>query len=127
MAGGGRDTARAVVVAGLAAGLTKGEVARQATVSDRTLRRWLAQDDFRRQVEDARAELISRTVGRLADATTDAVATLRALLDTNYPPSVRLGAARAILEMATRYREAETMEQRLATLEAVVAAQERAR
>lgn len=127
MAGGDRANARAVAVAGLAAGLTKGEVARQAGVSDRTLRRWLGQDAFRRQVEDARAELISRTVGRLADATTDAVGTLQELLGKGTPPATRLGAARAILEMASRYRESEELEKRLAALEEAVAARERER
>ncbi len=127
MAGGDRANARAVAVAGLAVGLTKGEVARQAGVSDRTLRRWLKQDAFRRQVEDARAELISSTVGRLADATTDAVATLQELLGTGNPPATRLGAARAILEMASRYRESEELEKRLAALEEAVAARERER
>lgn len=125
MAGGARTNARAVAVAALAAGLPQGEVARRAGVSDRTLRRWLKQDAFRRQVEDARAGLISSTVGRLADATTDAVATLVALLGTGNPPAARLGAARAILEMANRYRESEELEKRLAALEEAVAARER--
>lgn len=124
MAGGVRANAQAVAVAGLAAGLTMTEVARQAGVSDRTLRRWLGSDAFRRRVEDARTELISTTVGKLADSASEAVATLRQLLREGNPPATRLGAARAILEMASRYRESEELERRLAALEEAVATKE---
>ena len=124
MAGGVRANAQAVAVAGLAAGLTMTEVARQAGVSDRTIRRWLKRDAFRRRVEDARTELITGTVGRLADSAGEAVATLRQLLREGNPPATRLGAARAILEMASRYRESEELERRLTVLEEAVATKE---
>lgn len=127
MASGDRGSARAAVVAGLAAGLTKTEVARQTNVSHTTINRWLKQEEFRQWVEDARAELVSRTIGRLVDATTGAVATLVELLGPGTPPAVRLGAARTILEMAVRYRESEELEKRLAALEAAVAAREHER
>ena len=124
MAGGVRANAQAVAVAGLAAGLTMTEVARQAGVSDRTIRRWLKRDAFRRRVEDARTELITGTVGKLADSAGEAVATLRQLLREGNPPATRLGAARVILEMASRYRESEELERRLTVLEEAVAAKE---
>jgi len=124
VAGGVRANAQAVAVAGLAAGLTMTEVARQAGVSDRTIRRWLKRDAFRRRVEDARTELITGTVGKLADSAGEAVATLRQLLREGNPPATRLGAARAILEMASRYRESEELERRLTVLEEAVATKE---
>ena len=104
--------------------MTVVEVARQAGVGEATVRRWRKNPAFAKAVEDARSELISNTVGRLSDSATAAVAVLKRLLSEDTPPSVRLGAARAILEMASRYRESEELERRLTVLEEAVAAKE---
>lgn len=124
MAGGSRANARAAVIAALAAGLTIRETAQQTGVSEGTIYRWRRKPDFTKAVESARSELISNTVGRLSDSATAAVAVLRRLLSEDTPPSVRLGAARAILEMASRYRESEELERRLTVLEEAVATKE---
>ena len=58
----------------------------------------------------------------LSAAGLDAVATLVELLSAR-AETVRLGAARAILELATSYREAEQLEARIAALEAQAADQ----
>ena len=120
MSGGGRSNARSVVIAGLAAGLTVAEIARQANVGEATIRRWRKNPDFTQAVENARAELISSTVGRLSDSATAAVQTLRELLSPTQPPSVRLGAARAVLELGVRLRESEELAKRVAILEEII-------
>jgi hypothetical protein len=119
VAGGGRKNADSALIGALAAGGTAEYAARQAGVSERTVYRRLGEPDFRRRVDEARAEMIGRAVGTLALASQGAVATLVDLQKSG-PPSVRLGAARAILELGTRLRETEEMERRLASLEALV-------
>jgi HEAT repeat protein len=64
-----------------------------------------------------RAEFLSEAVGRLSDATTEAAKTLRNLLESK-SDSVRLSAARSILEFAPKLRETVELERRLAALEA---------
>ena len=60
--------------------------------------------------------MIGRAVGQLADASTKAVQTLTALLVAD-SLTVRLGAARSILELGPRLREAVEIEERLSSLE----------
>jgi HEAT repeat protein len=67
----------------------------------------------------ARAALIERTTGKLSDATLRAAETLLDLLDDE-SSSVRLGAARALLDTARRYIEAGDMAERIAALEEAV-------
>jgi hypothetical protein len=64
----------------------------------------------------ARDELISSALGELVECASEAVATLRALLQAN-DERVRLGAAKSTLEQLLRLRETLTLSQRLAALE----------
>ena len=105
-----------MLIATLAAGATNLDAAKQAGVSEKRIYRGLADAEFRQQVADARAELIARAVGALADASSTAAAALSKLLDAE-SERVRLGAARSILELAIRLRASEEFERRLATLE----------
>lgn len=52
---------------------------------------------------------LKSSVGQLAEAGAEAVATLRSLLSDGTPPEVRLGAGRAILELAARLQEHEEL------------------
>lgn len=52
---------------------------------------------FRQRVHAIRTEVTFLTVGRLADAGTEAVDTLRELLNTSNEPTIRLNASKAIL------------------------------
>lgn len=56
-----------------------------------------ASPDFRQRVAELRSEITTQAVGKLADAASLAVATLRELLDASNDPPVRLNAAKAIL------------------------------
>ena len=124
MAEFGRQKGDSPLVAALAGGATVRDAARQAGVSERTVYRRLDDPEFSRGVTEARAELVTRAVAMLAEAGTEAVRTLRALLADGTPPAVRLGAARAVLELGTKLRESEELEQRLATLEGQLGADE---
>jgi len=116
VAGGDRRQADTALIAALAAGQPVDAAAQAAQVSERTAYRRLADPAFKRAVQTARAELLAQAVGRLADAATAAVATLRDLLDAE-ADSVRLGAARAILDAGMRGTELVDLAERVATLE----------
>ena len=107
------------LIAALAGGATLRDAAAVAGVSESTVHRRLDDPDFRCRVTDARGEMLSRAVGQLADASTEAVATLRALLNAE-AETVRLNSAKAILELGAKLREAE-LERRIAALEALEA------
>jgi AcrR family transcriptional regulator len=117
VAGNGRKNADGVLVAALAGGMTVAESARQAGIGERTVYRRLEDPAFRWTVADARGRLLEHAVGQLAEASTAAAATLRALLDAE-ADTVRLGAARSILELGGRLREWVELEARIAALEA---------
>ena len=114
----------ALVVA-LAAGATPTEAAQRAGVSRRTAYRRLEDAEFRRRVTLERDALVHAAVGRLTDASLDAVDTLRALAgDEDAPPAVRVSTCRAILDMGWRFREQAEVIDRLAAIEAALGAEE---
>ncbi len=108
--------ADAALIAALATGATRQEAATRAGLSKTTVYRRLADPAFRRRVSAAWSELIDAAVGRLADATTEACQTLRDLLGAD-SESVRLAAARGILELAHKYHESAELAERIAVLE----------
>jgi hypothetical protein len=116
MAGNGNPKGEPALVAGLAAGMTIKDAAAAAGIGERTAHRRLEDAAFRRTVAEARGKLVDGALGQLADAGTAAVATLRALLAAE-GESVRLGSARAILELGSRLRESVELEARIADLE----------
>ena len=117
MTAGGRSGADVALVAALAGGATYGEAGKKAAVSERTVRRRMDDDSFRRQVDQARAEMLAQAMGRLSVARTGAATTPALLLGKDTPPAVRLGAARAILDAALRRREQPDIAERPAALE----------
>jgi hypothetical protein len=64
-----------------------------------------------------RADMIQRTAGALTAAANESVRTLLELQKPSAPPAVRLGAARSVLEIGIKLREAADLEERLSTLE----------
>jgi hypothetical protein len=107
----------------LAAGHTIVATARTCEVSERAVRKWLADPAFAARVDELRAAMLERAMGRMLKNTTRAATTLRKLL-TNKDGRVQLGAAKAILEGAARLRDTVTLEQRIKALEADKAARD---
>jgi hypothetical protein len=112
-----RKKGRDVAVLAIAGGESVAAAARKAGVSERTLLRWRAKDDFRRDVAAARAEMFGRALGSMAEGASSGALTLRQLSLRAKSESVRLGAARALVEMGTRLWESVEFEERLAALE----------
>jgi hypothetical protein len=105
----------------LACGATVEAAARSLDISEATIYRRLRAPAFRRRLQDLRADMVQRTAGTLTAAAGEAVKTLLALQKEAIPPAVRLGAARAIIELGLKVRAATEIEQRLAALEAAQA------
>jgi hypothetical protein len=102
----------------LAAGGTHAAAARKAGCGDRTIRTWQADPGgaFARRVAQLRSEMSARACGRLADGMAAGADTLRALLKAR-SEQVRLGAARALLELGVKLRESVELEERVRALE----------
>jgi hypothetical protein len=112
----GRRNADEVLAAALAAGQTLRDAAVTAGLSERTANRRWAEVDFRRRVAELRAAAAERAVGKMADSLSQAADVLRKLLGAEHE-SIRLGAARSILEVGLKLRQAFELEERLVALE----------
>jgi hypothetical protein len=110
-----------VLLLALACGATLEGAGRQAGVSESTVRRRVKEPDFQRRLQALRADMVQRTSGALTAAGTESVRTLLDLQKPVSPAAVRLGAAKAVLELGMKVRETAELEQRLTALEEHVA------
>lgn len=118
MANRQRKKAEDAVLLALACGASVEQAARQCGLSPRTVYRRVAEPEFRQRVQALRGDMASRTAGTLTAAATEAVRTLLELLKGSASSSsVRLGAARAVLEIGLKVREVTDFEERLSALE----------
>jgi hypothetical protein len=84
--------------------------------------RWLQQPEFRKSYMEARRLAVQRAIARTQAATSEAVETLREVMnDQTAKGSERIAAAKAILDYAMKGIELEDHEQRLSELEAKLA------
>jgi len=111
-----RRQAKEAAALALAMGKTHKQAAEAAGVTDRCIYRWNRLPRFRARVNELRGAAIGSAVNKLSDSMTAAANVLTGLL-RNKNPSVKLRAARAVLELATKLRESEELEQRVAELE----------
>ncbi len=109
----------------LACGATVEAAAKQCDLTDRTIYRRLKEPAFKSRLQELRTDMVRRAAGMLTAAANEAVRTLLLLQKDSTPPAVRLGAARAILEMGIKLREMVELEKRMDELEALVKQQER--
>jgi hypothetical protein len=124
---GGRRSADERLLALLACGATVEAAAQQAGVGPATVHRRLNDPGFRERLQRVKAEFVQRTAGTLTAAATEAVRTLLELLKAPAPPPVRLGAAKAVLEIGLKVREVAELEERMTALEERLDAGEAAR
>jgi hypothetical protein len=114
--GNGRKGGGEALLQALAGGLSVPRAAEAAGLSRRTAYRRLKDPDFRRRVGELRTELFERAAGRLGGAGGRAAAVLAKLLGSA-DEKTRLAAARAILELGPRVRDAAEIARRLDELE----------
>jgi len=72
-----------------------------------------------------RADMVVRTTAMLTASGLEAVKSLLGLQHPTAPPAVRLGAARSVLELGAKLREATELAERVATLEQHFAASDK--
>ena len=103
----------------LAAGRTLHEAARESGAAERTIKTWRHDNPaFVRRIAELRTEMTCRALGRLVDGMASAAETLSYLSRKGKSETVRLGTARAVLELSTKLRDSTELEARLAALEA---------
>jgi hypothetical protein len=101
----------------LACGATVETASKQCQISDRTIYRRLQDPEFQDRLESIRTEMVQRAAAMLTAAASEAVRTLLSLQKESVSAAVRLGAARAILEIGLKMREVVELEARIALLE----------
>ncbi|VTU02526.1 Phage protein OS=Acetonema longum DSM 6540 GN=ALO_17461 PE=4 SV=1 [Gemmataceae bacterium] len=108
----------------LACGATVEAAARQCGLTDRTIYRRLSEPAFKDRLQALRTDMVARAAGMLTAAAGEAVRTLLQL-QKDAPATVRLGAAKAVLEVGMKLREVVDLEARMAALEARLAEQDK--
>ena len=79
---------------------TVASAARRCGVNEKTLRRWMADDDeFKQELADARRAMFQAGMNRVQALTAVAIDTFATLMGRGMPPTVRLGAARTVAEL----------------------------
>ena len=116
-------SANEIFLAALVCGASVEAAARKADIPRRSAYRRLKDPKFLKRLQEARAEVTKRTSAVLSAGSLEATKALMELISPKSPPATRLGAARAIIELATKLREMVEMEERLQALEERLEAQ----
>lgn len=102
----------------LAGGATLRVAAEQSGASARAITGWTRDlPAFRARVDQLRSAMTTQAVARLGAGMAAAASTLTYLAGRGRSEAVRLGAARAVLELGDRLRTSAELEQRIAALE----------
>ena len=116
MAPNGNQKGQNAFILSIASGLPIKDAAKAAGISERTAHRRLDDPETKSSVKEARCAMLQDAVSRLAAASTGAAETLRKLTKAK-SEQVQLAAARSILELSHRLKEATEFESRLVDLE----------
>jgi DNA-binding NarL/FixJ family response regulator len=112
-----RKTADPILLSALASGLSLQQAALKAGISISTAKRRVADDAFKAELTAMQDECVAAARAVLLDNSAVAAATVASLLSQKFPPSVRLAAARTILEYGPTVQTAKQIEDRLAEVE----------
>ena len=97
---------------------TVGDAAEVVGIGSSTLHRWLHEVEFRAAYLTARREIVGHTTAMLQQVSARAVVCLVEIMEhKENPPSSRVAAARAVLDLAYRGLEMEDLSARLDRLE----------
>lgn len=103
-------------IAALLSCRTMQDAAKQIGIDIRTLSKWLRQPAFERMYRAARRQVVESSIGRLQQATSEAVESLRRNLICG-TPSAEVSAAKAILEQSIKAVELMDLVERVEMLE----------
>ena len=94
------------------------DASQQAQVGERTLWRWLQEEDFREAYMEARKQAFSRALGLLQQALSEAVLVLKDVMNNpDTRDSSRVSSAKAILDTGLKAMELDDLEERISRLE----------
>ena len=119
----GRRNADDLLLMALACGATWEAAAQKAGVSKATVQRRMNDPAFHKRLQELGTEMVKRSSAAMTAGAMESIKTLMTLQGTSAPYNVRLGAARAFLEIGIRMREVADTEERLAAVEAQIASQ----
>ena len=96
------------------------EASQQAQVGERTLWRWLQEDDFREAYMEARKQAFSRALGLLQQALSEAVLVLKDVMNNpDTRDSSRVSSAKAILDTGLKAMALDDLDERISRLESM--------
>ena len=99
------------------------DAAKAIDIGEKTLWRWLKEDDFQGAYMRARMEVVRHAVVQVQTCMNEAVETLRGVMtNVDGPASARVAAARTMLDMGFKAVEIEDLNERLRRLEEKVLA-----
>ena len=94
------------------------EASKMIGISERTLWRWLGEDEFQKEYREARRKAVAHGLAGVQAACSEAVGTLRDVMtNAESPAKARVSASRCVLEMAIRVAELEDLAERIENLE----------
>lgn len=115
---GSKNHVKELAIVALLTEPTIQQSAKKANVSEVTLWRWLQQPDFQTAYKQARREVVSQATAQLQQACTEAVTTLRDVMNNKLSTaSARVSAARTVLETAQKSIELEDLVDRVESIE----------
>jgi hypothetical protein len=123
MAKEGKHAQDPQIMLALLCGATVEGAARQAGVSESTVRRRLKNPAFRRKLNKRRAELQLRLADQLLALGNTAIRTWAQLMEPTETGALRLGASRSVMEYQLKTRETADLAIRLTELEQRLAEQ----
>ena len=106
-----------ILLQALLCGASMDAAAKKAGMSRSAGYRRLANPKFAKQYREAKADLVKRATAILSAGSLEASKALLELTGPKNPPTTRLGAARSVIELAAKLREQTEMEERMASLE----------
>lgn len=110
----------------LLSGYSIKRAAEQSGISERTLKRWLAEPEFASGYAAAKALLLDGTINRLRSSGIIGVEALRRVaIDKQAPAAATVSAGRAILEVLLRATEIQDFAAKLSELEKIIAERDR--
>jgi hypothetical protein len=115
---GGKGRKRELAIAALLTARTIADAAQACGLSERTLKRWLRDEEFSKEYRQAKAETLTAAMGKLAANSAEAVDALLAVIrNRRASAAARVSASVRLLELAMRDREDDSLESRLRALE----------
>lgn len=113
-----KNSRQDAAIAALVSNPTVRDASKASGIPERTLWRYLGQEDFTKRLDEERSKLVSDATDRLKSklaAATSAIAEV--MEDKDAPPQTRVNAAKVILEFSLKYSEMSDIIHRLDELE----------